>query len=247
MAWCKWTFAENETLEKAEMDSKLISGQIKLIDQVAKAFKDNKNHHRNELIKETVKALFENRELFISVSAFKKMDEMEKQNIHIWKDSASNHIKSIKAEKLVKESKKNGRLYDIYIPDRIKSDFVWEHVVPTAVMLAELKNNSFKDLKSKFGHVCIVTKEEDCRLNKLGLRDKMPEGWSDKVWSRYLAAKIEVMNVDETKPSIENMDVLTCNNCLSKDKNNQYKCKLIKGDIQSNDPMPCLNNKKVEE
>ena len=36
-----------------------------------------------------------------------------------------------------------------------------------------------------------VTKEEDKRINALGFRSKMPDGWDGNIFARYEAAGIE--------------------------------------------------------
>jgi hypothetical protein len=43
--------------------------------------------------------------------------------------------------------------------------------------------------------ICVITKEEDKRLNASGLRSKMPDGWNDKsgsVFARYQRVGISI-------------------------------------------------------
>lgn len=76
---------------------------------------------------------------------------------------------------------------------------IHEHVVPKSVIIKRLMNlskPSSKNVNDVLQHFCIgvvVTAEEDQRLNRLGLRAKMPEGWNGKnPWARYAKAKIKV-------------------------------------------------------
>lgn len=74
--------------------------------------------------------------------------------------------------------------------------FTWEHVVPVGVLLDLIKENKsltqekFSEI-SQMAHVCIVTNEENNKLNKY--QDKMPDGWDkDNPWARYDELDIEV-------------------------------------------------------
>ena len=85
---------------------------------------------------------------------------------------------------------------------------VFEHVIPAKVYLPELikeykeykENNKEFDLTA-FRHfrnkvsVCIVTKQEDNRLNESGFREKMPDGWNWQTgnpFARYEAVEIKI-------------------------------------------------------
>jgi hypothetical protein len=79
---------------------------------------------------------------------------------------------------------------------------VHEHLVPKKEIigqLVQLKNPSPESVREVLERFCIgvvVTAEEDQRLNKLGLRAKMPEGWDGQdPWARYVVAKIKVVAV----------------------------------------------------
>ena len=86
-----------------------------------------------------------------------------------------------------------------------ESDQKWihEHVVPKSVIIERLMALSaptfqaVNDVLQRFCIGVVVTHEEDQRLNKLGLRAKMPEGWDGEYpWARYKAANIEVIAVN---------------------------------------------------
>lgn len=70
-----------------------------------------------------------------------------------------------------------------------------EHVVPKKVMINHLlegKTWNAAGIKNYFEAFCIgvvVTREEDLKLNKMGLRSKMPSNWDGQdPWARYRAA-----------------------------------------------------------
>jgi len=72
-----------------------------------------------------------------------------------------------------------------------------EHVVPIKVVIELLLKlpsptaSSVHQLLESFCKAAVVTREEDARLNRLGLRSKMPSGWDGSdVWARYTLAKI---------------------------------------------------------
>lgn len=73
-------------------------------------------------------------------------------------------------------------------------------------MLLNLEDPSPEAVKDIFDRFCVgvvVTKEEDARLNELGLNSKMPSDWDQKdLWARYHAAGIEVA-LQPTKKRIE--------------------------------------------
>ena len=69
-----------------------------------------------------------------------------------------------------------------------------ENLAPNHNQLEALLKRAFNDLIP----VCWVTKEEDAKLRKEGLKDSMPDDWdwnTGCVWDRYKEAKIEVMPV----------------------------------------------------
>ena len=73
-----------------------------------------------------------------------------------------------------------------------------EHVVPQMWFVNKLMDMNAPD-KEKIGkllkkhfRVLLVTKEEDAKLTKAGLRSKMPEGWDEKdPWARHKKVGIE--------------------------------------------------------
>jgi hypothetical protein len=74
---------------------------------------------------------------------------------------------------------------------------VHEHVIPKSIViqrLLELPNPTTESVNQLLESYCkgaVLTREEDTRLNKLGLRSKMPAGWDEKdVWARYASAGI---------------------------------------------------------
>ena len=68
-----------------------------------------------------------------------------------------------------------------------------ENPAPNENQLEALLKRAFNELIS----VCQVTKEEDARLRKEGLKDRMPDGWdwnTGSVWDRYKQAEIEIVS-----------------------------------------------------
>lgn len=84
-------------------------------------------------------------------------------------------------------------------------NLVHEHVVPRKEILSKFdlrpvprKVATERSVRSIFSRLCIwciVTKEEDKRLNSLGLKSRMPDGWGKRgntdIWARYRKAKIK--------------------------------------------------------
>lgn len=61
-------------------------------------------------------------------------------------------------------------------------DLTWEHCVPCAAFANIVKDNydlisnkNAKEFMGRYYHVCLVTKEEDSKLKKAGLNEKMPK------------------------------------------------------------------------
>jgi len=74
---------------------------------------------------------------------------------------------------------------------------VHEHVIPKGIVIERLLKlpnktaDSVNELMVKYCKGAVITKDEDARLNSLGLRSKMPTGWDEKdVWARYRYAGI---------------------------------------------------------
>ncbi|MCZ2128631.1 MAG: hypothetical protein LC099_12805 [Anaerolineales bacterium] len=69
-------------------------------------------------------------------------------------------------------------------------------IIDRLVNLSAPSSKSVEGVLQRFCIGVVVTAEEDQRLNKLGLRAKMPEGWNGvDPWARYAEAKIEVVAV----------------------------------------------------
>jgi len=81
-----------------------------------------------------------------------------------------------------------------------------EHIVPKRVIIEKIcslksptKRKIF-DILQHFCIGCVVTREEDKKLNHAGLRSKMPDDWDDKnPWARYDRVKIQVVDTHEKK------------------------------------------------
>ena len=82
-----------------------------------------------------------------------------------------------------------------------KIGLAFEHKVPLSVLTKLLKTPSENRDHQEAGRilldyfqVCWVTKEEDSKLNRLGLRSKMPAGWrdGDPANARYAMAGIDI-------------------------------------------------------
>ena len=74
----------------------------------------------------------------------------------------------------------------------------YEHVVPATLHYEELLalskdgpigERDFEDFMEKKFLICVITKEENKRLNKAGLRQTMPDDWEKggDAWARYNA------------------------------------------------------------
>ena len=79
----------------------------------------------------------------------------------------------------------------------------WEHVVPTNVLVDKLleldesgtlSDKEIEEMIEKYGYVCLVTKDENRKLDKNKLREKMPQGWNygNDAFDRYKAVGIEI-------------------------------------------------------
>jgi hypothetical protein len=75
-----------------------------------------------------------------------------------------------------------------------RKDVVHEHVVPHSFImnkllsLEELTDENIMSVLQKFYIICKISKDEDKRLNRAGLRSQMPEDWDEKndsVYARY--------------------------------------------------------------
>lgn len=78
-------------------------------------------------------------------------------------------------------------------------DLRHEHVVPRSelrkMLMKKLRNLTPEEIHRILSTFClaiIVTKEEDAKINKIGLRSKMPDDWNgENPWARYVVAGIE--------------------------------------------------------
>ena len=97
---------------------------------------------------------------------------------------------------------------DEYDFDRTGKGVIWEHVVPAKVLIlhaydlweqGSFEVGDYQELKRKYGFVCVITKDENKRLNDKRLREKMPENfiWEkmnyDNPFARYFEAHINVI------------------------------------------------------
>ncbi|EGR0237937.1 hypothetical protein M2G59_21225 [Vibrio vulnificus] len=75
-----------------------------------------------------------------------------------------------------------------------------EHGVPVSVIRDEvlkLVKPSALDVASviyQLTALAVITNEEDSRINKLGLRSKMPPNWNGNKWIRYQLANIDLID-----------------------------------------------------
>ncbi|MDI1360799.1 hypothetical protein [Methylotenera sp.] len=85
-----------------------------------------------------------------------------------------------------------------------KVKFIHEHVVPKKLIIERLMSHknpsqeSVKHILEDYFIAVVVTVDQDKKLNKLGLRSKMPEGCniSDNPWARYDEAGIKKIEPD---------------------------------------------------
>jgi len=82
-----------------------------------------------------------------------------------------------------------------------RKEVTHEHVIPHSIVmnklfsLDSLTNENIMSIIQKYYVICAITKEEDKRLNAIGLKSKMPEGWdeaNDNVFARYESAGISI-------------------------------------------------------
>ena len=80
-----------------------------------------------------------------------------------------------------------------------KGEIVYDHSIPYSIVQAKLlaldkpQVNNIREILEQFVVACIITKEEDQRLNLQKLKSKMPAPWDGaNVLARYEAVGIEV-------------------------------------------------------
>lgn len=76
-------------------------------------------------------------------------------------------------------------------------NLIHEHVIPKKLVIERLLKlvsptaSSVQQILESYCKGVVITREEDTRLNRLGLRSKMPSDWDEKdVWARYTVAQI---------------------------------------------------------
>ncbi|MBQ0142366.1 MAG: hypothetical protein KBT06_06155 [Prevotellaceae bacterium] len=123
-----------------------------------------------------VKELFENGKLYVSVEAEKL--HKDPKNGPIMKDQ--NKIAQLND---ILDNKKYTQLNTTNFPYGSQQYVIWEHVVPTSLIIKYAldlyKNGNFslpiyKDIKDMCGMVCLVTKGEDKKLSAKGFRNSFP-------------------------------------------------------------------------
>ena len=112
--------------------------------------------------------------------------------------AAATYRVSVKAERVLRRSGvrldrpvRRGAIYGKSKPT------VFEHAVPATIVRTQLLDSSgssaaIKQVLARAGPVAIILREEDALLNRMGLSQKMPEGWKwgDDVLDRYRRAGI---------------------------------------------------------
>ena len=143
-----------------------------------------------------LKVLLENGIVCISKEAYSQY----KRNNVLWKSDIPKHFNDKEALKCILTQRKQTK----NIKTRVnRSNVSWEHVVPTKVLVDKLleldKSGTLSDKKieemiEKYGYVCLVTKDENRKLDKNKFREKMPQGWKygDDAFARYKAVGIEI-------------------------------------------------------
>ncbi len=96
---------------------------------------------------------------------------------------------SVEAAKLVPSGSKWAVCQD--------AGLTYEHAVPLGVIFERLMEvrdnlNAIQTVLENLFLITWVTKEEDTRLNQLGLNRRMPADWNGDVMARYNAAEIEL-------------------------------------------------------
>lgn len=140
-----------------------------------------------------VKMLLESGKVYVSENALKviktndpRYTRFSQQTIKKWEDG--NPVCDYLQNKTHNTRKLWGESFEL----------VWEHVVPTNVLIKMMKAPP-QDLSKiiEKGIVCIVLKYEDDCLTKLKIKDKMPKDWNrSDLWARYKKAGIKVVGVN---------------------------------------------------
>lgn len=179
--------------------------KYKEIEWALSCYQDPNNGFNKQDFKWYVKMLFENGKVFISDDAFQlisaqgcnglftesEIDELENGTYTYTYNPSSTSSSTYLQKKVHGHAKRTNQ----------NMSLVWEHVVPTDVIIEEFLQNQSKQKYQKYinllkyGVVCIVTKDEDNKLNKKGLRCKMPKDQAlspTNMWDRYKSAGISV-------------------------------------------------------
>lgn len=113
-----------------------------------------------------------------------------REPIHfLWeiKDGPKNKVAKYKSENAVGlEYGNNELVYDHSIPFNYLKDALLSE--------EDLQVEKLKSYLEKYTAACLITKEEDKRLNKIGLNRKMPTDWDQSdALARYKAAGIKLV------------------------------------------------------
>lgn len=82
-----------------------------------------------------------------------------------------------------------------------RKDVIHEHVIPHSIVMNKLleldplTDENIMSVLNKYYIICIITKEEDKRLNAAGLRRNMPPEWNEEngsVFARYEHDKVQL-------------------------------------------------------
>jgi hypothetical protein len=73
----------------------------------------------------------------------------------------------------------------------------YDHVIPMSIvadklLTGEISHGAIREILDKWVLACVITKDEDRHLDRLGLRQEMPRDWDGAdLFARYKAAGIE--------------------------------------------------------
>ena len=140
-----------------------------------------------------IKALLENQIVLISKEAYSKYKEC------LFNEKLSKKANKEELIQLMLEHKSQ----NIEIALKTNAKYVcWEHIVPSVVLYNHLIalddesiDKAIEYIIQNYGYVCIVTKEENKKLNDAHLQQNMPINWKfgDNIFERYKQVGIEIM------------------------------------------------------
>lgn len=149
MAWAKWTYSEIKSLSAKELFD-WVNDTLKNLNILkGKGWSSKYNQYVNY----SLKPLLEN------------------GNVYLSQDAHSGALKGSLWKRVT-----NKPLRDLYIADLKNNGFIWEHVVPTNMLISELTTNPVRlaspiELNrfiTDYGSVCIVSTNENSSLNPSG-------------------------------------------------------------------------------